>query len=123
MYRAIQIFTSILIAASPFAGADLPAFDVASVKPNRSVSRASSTSRSGGRVALDNVSLHEAIEVAYGIPPGRRMNFQGLRGSPRRSSTSWRRVHPNRRAIGFGKCCKRCWRSGSACGCIAKIER
>lgn len=74
---ATQIVTGILIAASAFAAADPPAFDVASVKPNRSGYRASSTSHSGGRVALDNVSLHKAIEVAYGIPPGREDELSG----------------------------------------------
>jgi uncharacterized protein (TIGR03435 family) len=74
---ATQIVTGILIAASAFAAADPPAFDVASVKPNRIGSRASSTSHSGGRVALDNVSLHEAIEVAYGIPTGREDELSG----------------------------------------------
>jgi uncharacterized protein (TIGR03435 family) len=74
---AIQIVACALMAASALAADDPPAFDVASVKPNRSVSRASSTSRSGGRVALDNVSLREAIEVAYGIPPGREDELSG----------------------------------------------
>jgi uncharacterized protein (TIGR03435 family) len=71
MRSAFHILINALTAAASFAAADLQSFDVASIKPNRSVSRAGSTSRSGNRVTFDNVSLRETIEFAYGIPPGR----------------------------------------------------
>jgi uncharacterized protein (TIGR03435 family) len=52
-------------------------FEVASIRPDSRPSRASSTSRSGGRVELENVSLREAIEFAYGIPEGRGDELAG----------------------------------------------
>ena len=73
----MQIVAIAIMAATALVAADPPAFDVASIKPNGSPSRASSTSRSGGRVELDNVSLREAIEVAYGIRPGREYELEG----------------------------------------------
>jgi uncharacterized protein (TIGR03435 family) len=71
MRSAFHILINVVAASASFAGADPQSFDVASIKPNRSVSRAGSTGRSGGRVTFDNVSLREIIEFAYGIPPGR----------------------------------------------------
>lgn len=71
MRPALHILINVLAAAASFAATDPPSFDVASIKPNRSVSRAGSTSRSGGRVTFENESLREMIEFAYGIPPGR----------------------------------------------------
>ncbi len=73
----MQIVAFAMISASALIAAYPPAFDVASIKPNLSASRASSTSRAGGRVELDNVSLQEAIEVAYGIRPGRENELEG----------------------------------------------
>lgn len=77
MRSAFHILINALAAATSFAAADPQSFDVASIKPNRSVSRAGSTSRSGNRVTFDNVSLRETIEFAYGIPPGRGDELAG----------------------------------------------
>jgi uncharacterized protein (TIGR03435 family) len=57
--------------------AQSPAFDVASVKPNRTGANGGSTERAGGRVSLKNTSLRECIEVAYSIPPGREYEMAG----------------------------------------------
>jgi len=54
-----------------------PAFEVASVKPNRSGTMGSSISRSGGRITLENVSLRESIAFAYGIATGRDYELVG----------------------------------------------
>jgi uncharacterized protein (TIGR03435 family) len=54
-----------------------PAFEVASVKPNRTVATAGSMSRSGGRLIFDNDSLRECIEFAYGIAAGRDYELVG----------------------------------------------
>jgi uncharacterized protein (TIGR03435 family) len=54
-----------------------PAFDVASVKPNRTGINGSSLSRTGGRITLDNVSVRECIMFAYSIPTGREYALAG----------------------------------------------
>jgi hypothetical protein len=54
-----------------------PAFEVVSVKPNRSGENPSSISRSGARIMFDNVSLRELISFAYGIRVGRDYELVG----------------------------------------------
>src|ERR1700689_272078 len=54
-----------------------PVFDVASVRADRTGISGSSTSRSGGRIALDNVSLRECIMFAFSIPTGREYALVG----------------------------------------------
>src|ERR1700722_6694908 len=71
MRTFVQVSWIATLASGLLAAADPPAFDVASVKPNKSVKTSGSTSRSGGRVTLDNLSLRETIALAYDIPPGR----------------------------------------------------
>jgi uncharacterized protein (TIGR03435 family) len=54
-----------------------PAFEVASIKPNRSGLNGSSLGRSGSRLTFDNVSLRECIAFAYGIAAGRDYELIG----------------------------------------------
>jgi uncharacterized protein (TIGR03435 family) len=58
-------------AASGQSVTNSPAFEVASVKPNRTGVTGSALKRSGSRIAFDNVSLRECIAFAYGIADGR----------------------------------------------------
>lgn len=51
--------------------AQTPAFEVASVKSNRSGSSSSSIRRSPGQITMENVSLRKWILYAYGIPDDR----------------------------------------------------
>lgn len=73
MIRAIAIAAAVVCVAF----AQPPAFEVASVKPNRTAANGGSTERAGGRITLKNTSLRECIEVAYGIPPGREYELSG----------------------------------------------
>jgi uncharacterized protein (TIGR03435 family) len=50
------------------AGAQTPAFEVASIKPTRSAEGVSSIRPSPGRISMENVSLKKLILNAYGIP-------------------------------------------------------
>src|ERR1035438_10159540 len=59
------------------AGAQKPAFEVASIKPNRSVSGVSSMSPTPGRVSMQNVSLKKLIMTAYDVPEDRDYAFAG----------------------------------------------
>jgi bla regulator protein BlaR1 len=49
------------------AGSSSPAFDVASIKPNRSGSRGFSIGSPGGRFIATNVTLQECIQMAYHV--------------------------------------------------------
>jgi uncharacterized protein (TIGR03435 family) len=59
------------------AGAQTPAFEVASVKPNRSLGGISSIRPSAGRVSMENVSLQKVLLNAYGIPDERAYTISG----------------------------------------------
>jgi len=48
-------------------GAPMPAFDVASVKANRSTQRGSGIDTEPGKVTIRNVSLKLIIQAAYGV--------------------------------------------------------
>jgi uncharacterized protein (TIGR03435 family) len=54
-----------------------PAFDVASVRPNRSEVNDGSLNRSGGRFTANNYSLRDLIAFAFGIPTGRDYELSG----------------------------------------------
>jgi uncharacterized protein (TIGR03435 family) len=76
---ALCIFVT-MAAAIPLlaqAPASNPAFDVVSVKPNRSGENPSSISRSDGRITFDNVSLRELISFANRISDGRDYELVG----------------------------------------------
>jgi uncharacterized protein (TIGR03435 family) len=66
-----------LCAAFGQTAADTPAFEAASVKPNRTGVNGGSLKRSGGRIVFDNASLRECIAFAYGIPAGRDYELSG----------------------------------------------
>jgi uncharacterized protein (TIGR03435 family) len=66
-----------LCAAFGQSATDSPAFDVASVKPNRTGANGGSLSRSGGRIVFDNASLKECIAFAYSIATGRDYALSG----------------------------------------------
>jgi uncharacterized protein (TIGR03435 family) len=53
------------------------AFDVASIKPNRSLAGGSSIRLSKGRISMDNVSLKKILLNAYGIPDDRDYTVDG----------------------------------------------
>src|SRR5450755_3256523 len=57
--------------------AQTPAFDAASVKPNRSLGGPSSMHNTVGRVTMENVSLKKLILAAYGIPDDREYALAG----------------------------------------------
>jgi uncharacterized protein (TIGR03435 family) len=80
-HRKIELSLVITIAAPVFAlpqaVASRAAFDVVSIRPNRSIESASSISRSGGRITFANVSLREFISFAYGIAVGRDYELVG----------------------------------------------
>jgi uncharacterized protein (TIGR03435 family) len=59
------------LAAAGALAAQTPAFDVASVKPNKSLGGMSSIHASGGRISMENVSLKKVTLWAYGIPDDR----------------------------------------------------
>ena len=59
------------------AAAQPPAFDVASIKPNRSVGGPSSIRLSVGRVSMENVSLKKLMLNAYSIPDDREYLIDG----------------------------------------------
>jgi uncharacterized protein (TIGR03435 family) len=59
------------------AGAQTPAFEVASIKPNRSPEGMSSIHLSKGRVSMENVSLKKVMLNAYGIPDDREYTIDG----------------------------------------------
>jgi uncharacterized protein (TIGR03435 family) len=62
---------SILLAAAVVAGAQSPAFDAASIRPNTSGPAGSSMRVAAGRVSMQNVSLKKILLNAYGIPDDR----------------------------------------------------
>jgi uncharacterized protein (TIGR03435 family) len=57
--------------------AQTPAFEVASIKPNRSGSGDSSIRRTAGQITMENVSLRKWILYAYGIPDDRDYAISG----------------------------------------------
>jgi uncharacterized protein (TIGR03435 family) len=61
------------------ASAQTPTFEVASIKPNRSLGGMSSIHLSKGRVSMENVSLKKVILNAYGIPDDREYTIDGPR--------------------------------------------
>lgn len=69
--EVLRVAAGAAFAASTLASADRLAFDVASIRPNRSGLSESSIGRSGGRISVRNVSLREIIAFAYDIPSDR----------------------------------------------------
>jgi uncharacterized protein (TIGR03435 family) len=57
--------------------AQTPAFEAASIKPNRSLGGVSSIRPSTGRISMENVSLEKLILNAYGIPDDRKYALSG----------------------------------------------
>jgi uncharacterized protein (TIGR03435 family) len=53
------------------------AFEVASIKPNRSLAGGSSIRLSKGRISMENVSLKKVLLNAYGIPDDREYTVEG----------------------------------------------
>jgi uncharacterized protein (TIGR03435 family) len=81
LHRSVALAVTLAIAV---AGLALPqtrtsgkAFDVVSIKPNKSIESGSSISRSGGRITFANVSVRELISFAYGIAVGRDYELVG----------------------------------------------
>jgi uncharacterized protein (TIGR03435 family) len=71
--KGILLFSAVALALS----AQTPAFEVASIKPNRSGGGSSSIRSSTGRVAMENVSLKKVTLWAYGIPDDREYALAG----------------------------------------------
>ena len=71
--KHLLLFSMVALAA----GAQTPAFEVASIKPNRSAGGISSIRLSTGRVSMENVSLKKVILNAYGIPDDREYTING----------------------------------------------
>jgi uncharacterized protein (TIGR03435 family) len=65
------------LAAALAARAQAPVFEVASVKPNRSMSPGSSIHLSRGLVQMENVSLKKVMLNAWGIPDDREYMIDG----------------------------------------------
>jgi uncharacterized protein (TIGR03435 family) len=57
--------------------AQSPAFEVASIKPSRSLGGVSSMHPTRGRITMENVSLKKVILAAYGIPDDRDYAISG----------------------------------------------
>jgi uncharacterized protein (TIGR03435 family) len=85
--RAVTI-ARILLVVTSFVGGSVamapllaqqasPAFDVASIKTNRSGAAGSSMRFSTGRVTMENVPLKKVILTAYGIPDDRQYAAEG----------------------------------------------
>jgi uncharacterized protein (TIGR03435 family) len=76
---ALSALAAIAAAASalPQARTSDKAFDVVSIKPNKSIQFESSISRSGGRITFANVSMRELISFAYGVAVGRDYELVG----------------------------------------------
>jgi uncharacterized protein (TIGR03435 family) len=71
--KALLPFSFITLALS----AQTPAFEVASIKPNRSGGGVSSIRGSTGRITMENVSLMKVTLRAYGIPDDREYALAG----------------------------------------------
>ncbi len=71
--RLLLPFSAIALALS----AQTPAFEVASIKPNRSEGGPSSIRGSTGRITMENVSLKKVTLWAYGIPDDREYALAG----------------------------------------------
>ena len=71
--KDILLLTAIALALS----AQTPAFEVASIKPNRSGGGPSSIRSSAGRITMENVSLKKVTLWAYGIPDDREYALAG----------------------------------------------
>jgi uncharacterized protein (TIGR03435 family) len=73
MKRLVLLFLAVAMAAS----AQAPVFEVASVKPNRSMAPGSSIRLSKGLVQMENVSLKKVMLNAWGIPDDREYTIDG----------------------------------------------
>lgn len=71
--KTLLLLSIVALAAS----AQRPAFEVASIKPNRSLGGMSSIHLSKGRVSMENVSLKKVLLNAYGIPDDREYTING----------------------------------------------
>lgn len=71
--KALLLLSTVALAAN----AQPPAFEVASIKPNRSLGGMSSIHLSKGRVSMENVSLKKVMLNAYGIPDDREYMIDG----------------------------------------------
>lgn len=71
--KTLLLLSIVALAAS----AQTPAFEVASIKPNRSLGGMSSIHLSKGRVSMENVSLKKVMLNAYGIPDDREYTIDG----------------------------------------------
>ena len=65
------------LAAALAAHAQAPAFEVASIKPNRSMAARNSIHLSKGLVQMENVSLKKVMLNAWGIPDDREYMVDG----------------------------------------------
>src|SRR5258708_1908465 len=63
--RRANTIALVLLGASALGGQSSPAFEVASIKPNKSGTGSSSTHTSSGQIVMENVSLKAWIEWAY----------------------------------------------------------
>jgi uncharacterized protein (TIGR03435 family) len=68
---------ALLSLAAIAAHAQMPAFEVASIKPNRSMGGGSSIHLSNGLVQMDNVSLKKVMLNAWSIPDDREYMIDG----------------------------------------------
>jgi uncharacterized protein (TIGR03435 family) len=67
----------LLLIGALAAGAQTPAFEVASIKPNRSGEGVSSIRGSTGRIVMENVPLRKVMLWAFGIPDDREYALVG----------------------------------------------
>jgi uncharacterized protein (TIGR03435 family) len=75
--KKLLVLSMLLAAFACLAGAQKPAFEAASIKPNRSLSGVSSMNPTPGRVSMENVSLKKLIMTAYDVPEDRDYAFAG----------------------------------------------
>ncbi len=66
-FQEYTVLLTLLAAATSQAQTDSPAFEVASIKPNRSASGHSSSHGSKGQIVMENVSLKQLIERAWDV--------------------------------------------------------
>ena len=71
--KAVILFSAITLAA----GAQTPAFEVASIKPNQAGGGVSAIRVTTGRVTMEGVSLKKLTLWAYGIPDDREYALAG----------------------------------------------
>jgi uncharacterized protein (TIGR03435 family) len=77
MKELVVFIASALAVSAQALSAQTPAFEVASIKPNRAAGGMSSMHNTPGRITMENVSLKKLILAANGIPDDRDYALSG----------------------------------------------